>query len=241
MNHSYALPPHRSSTPSHHNPIESPLLLHADAPAVSHETSSAYCPRTFLGLIAHPFARTNLSASGILGLSPLTSIFPSRSRSQMSTLSSRQIPGTPRVLSPSPDPPEYHVSGGSNHAPIPEKDANGANGSALKSRIARQPNGVDTRDPDYRARSRSRDLDVSPRKRRISGLAPLSEDEHGDLNGGTSKQEKTDFLTVPNGGANGHLSPGSVVQNYWREFSRSPSPLGIIPIHREWRSFVRNS
>jgi len=25
---------------------------------------------------------------------------------------------------------------------------------------------------------------------------------------------------------------------YWRALSRSPSPLGLIPIHREWRSFI---
>ena len=26
--------------------------------------------------------------------------------------------------------------------------------------------------------------------------------------------------------------------SYWRNLSRSPSPLGLIPIHREWRAFV---
>lgn len=49
--------------------------------------------------------------------------------------------------------------------------------------------------------------------------------------------------------ANGHLSPSSAVepgsyttagfwQSKWRDFSRSPSPLGLIPIHRHWRTFV---
>jgi len=42
----------------------------------------------------------------------------------------------------------------------------------------------------------------------------------------------------PNGTANGHLSPSSANKNYWRELSRSPSPLGLIPIHQEWRSFI---
>ena len=38
---------------------------------------------------------------------------------------------------------------------------------------------------------------------------------------------------------NGHLRPESAAAKYWRELSRSPSPLGLIPIHQSWRSFVR--
>lgn len=41
---------------------------------------------------------------------------------------------------------------------------------------------------------------------------------------------------------NGHLSPPSTATVgggwSWRDFSRSPSPLGLIPIHRHWRTFV---
>jgi diacylglycerol kinase (CTP) len=45
---------------------------------------------------------------------------------------------------------------------------------------------------------------------------------------------------VINGKAtNGHLSPTPVTKGWsWRDLSRSPSPLGLIPIHRQWRSFV---
>jgi diacylglycerol kinase (CTP) len=46
-------------------------------------------------------------------------------------------------------------------------------------------------------------------------------------------------LNLPNGTVNGHLSPAAANKNYWREMSRSPSPLGLIPIHQKWRSFVR--
>ncbi len=40
--------------------------------------------------------------------------------------------------------------------------------------------------------------------------------------------------------ANGHLSPYSysTIQNRWREFSRSPSPLGLIPLHRHYRYLI---
>ncbi|KAL8986717.1 MAG: hypothetical protein Q9177_004014 [Variospora cf. flavescens] len=45
----------------------------------------------------------------------------------------------------------------------------------------------------------------------------------------------------PNGAPNGHLSPSSAASStssYWRNISRSPSPLGLIPIHRSFRTFI---
>ena len=47
-------------------------------------------------------------------------------------------------------------------------------------------------------------------------------------------------LRIPTNGTtvNGHLSPQAANKNYWREMSRSPSPLGLIPIHQKWRSFI---
>ena len=46
---------------------------------------------------------------------------------------------------------------------------------------------------------------------------------------------------IPDSSVNGNLlSPDSAYfgSSYWRAISRSPSPLGLIPIHRHWRSFV---
>lgn len=45
------------------------------------------------------------------------------------------------------------------------------------------------------------------------------------------------------GKTNGFLSPESAYPRgfgsaYWRNLSRSPSPLGLIPIHRDWRKFI---
>ncbi len=37
---------------------------------------------------------------------------------------------------------------------------------------------------------------------------------------------------------NGYLSPYDRVKKSWREFSRSPSPLGLIPLHRHYRTLV---
>lgn len=69
------------------------------------------------------------------------------------------------------------------------------------------------------------------RRRRMSGLTAKRQ-----MNGNT-KAKKAE-LTLPNGTVNGHLSPAAANKNYWREMSRSPSPLGLIPIHQKWRSFV---
>jgi len=64
------------------------------------------------------------------------------------------------------------------------------------------------------------------RRRRMSGL------------NGKAAPGKKGELVLPNGTVNGHLSPAAANRNYWREMSRSPSPLGLIPIHQKWRSFV---
>jgi diacylglycerol kinase (CTP) len=38
--------------------------------------------------------------------------------------------------------------------------------------------------------------------------------------------------------SNGFLSPYDRVKKSWREFSRSPSPLGLIPLHRHYRTLI---
>jgi len=81
-----------------------------------------------------------------------------------------------------------------------------------------------------RARSKSR----SPmRIRKISGLTPAKPNI-------ASTTTAKPLPITPNGSTtNGHLSPTSASSGWsWRDISRSPSPLGLIPIHRHWRSFV---
>lgn len=63
------------------------------------------------------------------------------------------------------------------------------------------------------------------------------------------REDKVDSAAspAPNGNAsptttttvNGHLAPPQPKSGWsWRDLSRSPSPLGLIPIHRHWRTFV---
>ncbi|KAJ4295172.1 Diacylglycerol kinase [Kalmusia sp. IMI 367209] len=137
-----------------------------------------------------------------------------------------QIPHTPRVISPSPTPSE--TSGKEGYfGPVTR--------SASRKQRLTSPPPIDEdssgSDPEKRARARSRSPIREGRRRRMSGLTAKRQ-----MNG-NSKAKKAD-LTLTNGTVNGHLSPAAANKNYWREMSRSPSPLGLIPIHQKWRSFI---
>ncbi|KAL5394784.1 hypothetical protein PMIN06_006345 [Paraphaeosphaeria minitans] len=137
------------------------------------------------------------------------------------------IPHTPRVISPSPTPSE--LSGKEGYfGPV-------TRAAARKHKIPSPPP-IDEdedsgTDPEKRARATSRGPILEGSRRRMSGLTPSRQ-----MNG-NAKLKKAD-LALPNGTANAHLSPAAANKNYWREMSRSPSPLGLIPIHQKWRSFI---
>lgn len=67
------------------------------------------------------------------------------------------------------------------------------------------------------------------KKRRVSGLTPKTP---------VAKSEPLTNGGVPIAESNGHLSPYDRVKKSWREFSRSPSPLGLIPLHRHYRTLI---
>ena len=140
------------------------------------------------------------------------------------------IPSTPQVISATPTP-SSNTAQDSYFAPITR--------SAARKRH-RSPNSIpespssDSSDSslEKRARSRSRSPKTFARqqKARSNPAAPPNQ---------TASTAPTKQST--NGSINGHLSPNSAVSDsssYWRNFSRSPSPLGLIPIHRHWRSFI---
>jgi len=126
------------------------------------------------------------------------------------------IPTTPRVISPSPTPSESTKKDKDGYfttvEPIPE-------------------DGENTSDPEFaRARTRSRSPNVS----RSTAKANAAE--------GRSVRRRVNTSDEKSSETNGFLSPKSAVTgmgaSYWRSLSRSPSPLGLIPIHREWRTFI---
>ncbi|KAJ9161019.1 Phosphatidate cytidylyltransferase [Coniochaeta hoffmannii] len=164
----------------------------------------------------------------------------------MSIPGKQAIPATPRVISPSPTPSEREASQSSYGGPVTR--------SAARRRLA-TPNPVEedldedeSDSPEHRrSRTRSRSpIDtrrmtrMTPAKRKAAAAKPIPEEKE--------QQAET---TAINGKpvSNGHLSPSSAANTpttsifgggawSWRDFSRSPSPLGLIPIHRHWRTFV---
>ncbi|KAF2099839.1 hypothetical protein NA57DRAFT_38690 [Rhizodiscina lignyota] len=158
------------------------------------------------------------------------------------------IPTTPRVISPSPTPSETsgttsrdgyfgpitrsitRTSRAKSPPPIAEDQDNESSGS--------------DRDPEKRARTRSRSPIVEAgTKRRMSGLTAINPKSSIPSAAGKPVRRKVDTELAngtANGTANGHLSPQSANGGRWtwRELSRSPSPLGLIPIHTKWRTFI---
>ncbi|KAE8445175.1 hypothetical protein EG329_013672 [Mollisiaceae sp. DMI_Dod_QoI] len=153
----------------------------------------------------------------------------------MSRSSSNPIPATPRVISPSPTPSESRESQDGYFGPM-TRSAKRKQAAASEAAIHEEIDEDDEVNAELRrARSKSR----SPmRSRKVAGLTSAK---------ATTKPEITlPPTTAVNGKAtngkatNGHLSPNSASGSgwSWRDISRSPSPLGLIPIHRHWRIFV---
>lgn len=154
-----------------------------------------------------------------------------------------QIPGTPRVISPSPTPSEMNGKEGYFGPKTRSKTQNGSTNS-------QEPIDEDgesaVSDPELqRARSRSRSPQIEKKPaRNLNGTTGTVSAKSGMPSAAASKptrRKKEDTIKPPNGEASGFLSPKSVQgygSSYWRQLSRSPSPLGLIPIHKEWRDFI---
>ncbi|KAL1877590.1 hypothetical protein VTK73DRAFT_8499 [Phialemonium thermophilum] len=169
----------------------------------------------------------------------------------MSLRGKQAVPSTPRVISPSPTPSERESSSSRSNA-----HAGPVTRSATKKRFTTpQPVQEEVDDLDgeligdgadmRRSRTRSRSP-IDARK-----IAPLASGRAAK----TAKAEKragaaaaasstpaataaTNGMSIPK---DNYLSPTTAAPAgawNWRDFSRSPSPLGLIPIHRHWRTFV---
>lgn len=159
-----------------------------------------------------------------------------------------QQPPTPRVISPSPTPSEIGGKDGYFPPTTRAKAANARVGSVEPIEEQAQDEQHEE-DPELsRARSRSRSPQL---ERRPTGRPTMARQMNGSITtsaqGGitpaVNRRKKADDNKVADGEANGFLSPDSAYRRgfgsaYWRNLSRSPSPLGLIPIHREWRAFI---
>lgn len=151
------------------------------------------------------------------------------------------IPATPRVISPSPTPserqrddpqddPQESYSGPLTRSATKRRQAAGR--SAIPS-IQDNIDEESETDPELRrARTRSR----SPIKTRKSNNFASTR-----LSRASKKVQPEISLKETNNGAttpNGHLAPPTTPGWNWRDFSRSPSPLGLIPIHRHFQILI---
>ena len=155
------------------------------------------------------------------------------------------IPSTPKVVSPSPTRSETsEVSRDSYFAPITRSAAKQQQHKTPEPILEEKDGSGSSSDSslDKRARTRSRSPVLASvgaahsRNRRMSGLTATA-----SVNTPVAKPEPlvNGNLSQPSQ-PNGHLSPYSysTLQNRWREFSRSPSPLGLIPLHRHYRYLI---
>lgn len=141
------------------------------------------------------------------------------------------IPATPRVISPSPTPSEREPSSSQD----PSYFGPTTRSASRRKRLATPQSVQEDIDEDgmngtRRARTRSRSPIAA---KKLNSLTPVAND---------SSAPKPSAANGKTSDLNGHLSPNSAGLEStgwsWRDFSRSPSPLGLIPIHRHWRTFV---
>lgn len=154
--------------------------------------------------------------------------------------SQSQVPATPRVISPSPTPSEKTGKDGYFSRDTKPKSAR----LSSVEPIEEHDDANMLEDPELsRARTRSRSPHIARRPTRKDGITTSSKI---GATGTTRLRNPESTLKKPNGTAetNSFLSPADAYRDfgfgssYWRNLSRSPSPLGLIPIHREWRAFV---
>ncbi|KAK3344330.1 hypothetical protein B0T25DRAFT_323542 [Lasiosphaeria hispida] len=145
------------------------------------------------------------------------------------------IPATPRVISPSPTPSESDAAARESYfGPVTR--------SAARKRLGTPQPVKEELDEDEspelrRARTRSRSpIDTRKLGRLTSRKPTTTANGHAKI---ASAPLTNSYL--PEKVENGHLlppTPTTFAGWSWRDFSRSPSPLGLIPIHRHWRTFV---
>ncbi|RYO74931.1 hypothetical protein DL764_010613 [Monosporascus ibericus] len=149
------------------------------------------------------------------------------------------VPATPRIISPSPTPSERQLDESlqdSYSGPITRSAARRRQRAGVVAELPIQEAIDEESDLELRrARTRSR----SPIKTRKSNsnIAPAKRTRvlNKTRSKETSMESGSGVAT-----ANGHLAPPTVATGgwNWRDFSRSPSPLGLIPIHRHFQTLI---
>ena len=188
----------------------------------------------FLPLVAYFSTYSTTLPRGIIS-SPLLPAFAACWQQAMATSSHYPypIPNSPRLSSSSPISPEDGIiSKDSYLRPVTRSITRANSRPHEKHSQPRSEKAPATRSGHTSTRSKS----------------PLQQDD-GSGKGITTEAEPLAAFKVtrrkPKVGslekrysADGYLRPESEPRASWRDISRSQSPLGLIPIHQNWRSFV---
>ncbi|KAG9257708.1 uncharacterized protein F5Z01DRAFT_679651 [Emericellopsis atlantica] len=228
-----------------HGPLHGHMLVYLNAPLARpsrldkhlHSTTTAQPTDPYTAWVAS-FASLRRILVGALAC-PALPAFPGI----MSTR--RRVPASPRVISPSPDPSEHELD--TSQGPVTRSAAR--NRRAASQTLQDEDSNSDETPGHRRSRTRSRSpIDtraiqrMTPRRPKKPSSSKIVE-EVEEESAATTTEVTPSVSKPPNGKAtttNGHLAPPepSFAGWTWRDFSRSPSPLGLIPIHRHWRTFV---
>ncbi|KAI1136631.1 hypothetical protein F5Y05DRAFT_405201 [Hypoxylon sp. FL0543] len=153
------------------------------------------------------------------------------------------IPAPPRVISPSPTPSETQEETQDSYlGPVTRSAARRRRTGNIALQEPLHEHVDEESDPELRrARSRSR----SPIKsRKVGGLTTTKSGRTSKTKQKEKEEAKVKEETSNGQTSNGHLAPPTPGYTPtsagwdWRDFSRSPSPLGLIPIHRHFRTFI---
>lgn len=142
-------------------------------------------------------------------------------------MSQYDVPATPRVISPSPTPSDKSSSRDGYFGPVTR--------SASRRRQLTTPQPISEENEDDKAAGSDSSSDHRSRagltRRRMSGRSRAK---------GSAKLtvSKSDPSTNGYLSPNGYLAVSNKLQSSWRDFSRSPSPLGLIPLHRHYRNLI---
>ncbi|BDD60071.1 hypothetical protein MPDQ_005383 [Monascus purpureus] len=142
------------------------------------------------------------------------------------------VPSTPRVTSPTPPPSEPSESRDEYSGPV-------TRAAARRQRLSATPEVPEEDARERRVRTDSKSTKRSRPRTSSSGSQAAATPSSPQRRHKSNVVAKSEPLTNGSLPANGHLSPPSNgAHSNWRNFSRSPSPLGLIPLHARYRYFI---
>ncbi|KAI1495361.1 cytidylyltransferase [Biscogniauxia mediterranea] len=162
----------------------------------------------------------------------------------MSRRTRSAVPATPRVISPSPTPSEIQESSADAYlGPVTRSAAKRRQTAQTPRPIHENIDEDEDEDPELRrARPRSRSPIKTHNPAAITPSKPTraSRSKKKDLGIPESVKDAPESANGAPATSDGHLAPPSLAPAgwTWRDFSRSPSPLGLIPIHRHFKTLI---